>query len=508
MRTDRSRPIDMLTDRLIAATVVQLGDDRFFWYTRVHHTILDGLGASTFVNRVAELYSALVANTEPVPSQASDLRKVYDAEIKYRNSSRFEADREYWAERIAGLGETTSLAGRSAPPAPRSRIESAALSHQVGQRLTDFLEREEVTVASAVIAAFGAYLAQMTGSERVALSLPVSGRTTAVLRRSGGMVSNVVPLRFDISPSTTVKGLLSSVATEVSGALRHQLYRHEDMIRDGEFVPGQGAFFGPWVNIMLFSSELQFGPMVGELHILSTGLIEDLGVNIYRSVGDSRTHIDFESNPNLYTPHQAQQNHLRFIDFFEKFVSAPSYQRVWDIPVATEDERRQIAGWNETQSLVPARTLIQEFDRQVSETPDATALVYEGATLTYAEFDARVNRLARKLITMGVGPESLVGLSIRRSFDLIIGMYAIVKAGGAWVPVDPDHPADRTAYILESARPVCVLTTARDAVDFPVGTTFLEIDVVDLSLLGDRPVRDHERLAPVRADNTAYVIYT
>ncbi|MFW3371062.1 non-ribosomal peptide synthase/polyketide synthase, partial [Rhodococcus sp. SB1D] len=508
MRADRSRPIDMLTDRLISATILRLGENRYYWYTRVHHTILDGFGASTFVTRVAELYSARVEGRDPEPSEASDLRNVYEVDNKYRQSSRFETDRKYWADKIENLDEISSLAGRSAAPAPVSRIDSAALSNHVEALLGRFLERiEKTTVAGTVVAAFAAYLAQMTGREDVSLSLPVSGRTTAVLRRSGGMVSNVVPLRLTVTSDTTVQELLDDVRNEMSGALRHQRYRHEDMVRGGD-GPGRGGFFGPWINIMMFSTELAFGPLVGELHILSTGLIEDLGVNLYQSVGDTRTHIDFESNPNLYAPADAQRNHSRFVEFLEKFVSAETSRKVWDLPVATDEERNKVALWNRTGFHVTSQTITEAFERQVERTPDATAVVFEGASLTYAEFDSRANGLARQLIAMGVGPESLVGLSIRRSLDLMVGLYAIAKAGGAWVPVDPDHPADRTAYILESAQPTCVVTTARDDVDLPSGTRVIEIDTLDYGQLDSRPIVNADRLSPLHFSNTAYVIYT
>ncbi|WP_107982793.1 non-ribosomal peptide synthetase [Rhodococcus sp. OK519] len=509
MRADYSAPVDLLRDRLVVAAVLHLEDDLYYWYNRAHHVVLDGFGATTFVNRVAELYTAETDGTDPSANLSSPLEKVYDADHAYRSSTRFTSDREYWLERVADVEEPTSLAGRAAPPAALSRIDSAALPIGTTTRMDAFLGREETTVATVVIAAFAAYLAQMTGREDVVLSLPVTARTTAVLRRSGGMTSNVVPLRLTVAAGTTVSDLLGRVATEVSGALRHQRYRHEDIRRDVTGVAGQASFFGPWVNIMMFHTELRFGDMVGEQHILSTGLIEDLGVNVYQGIAGATTHVDFESNPNLYADDEARRNHERFVEFLDRYVAAESDQPVWEIPLGTELERRTILGdWVRTGHEIRRRSLAEAFDEQVARTPDATALVYEGAALTYAELDARANALARSLIGLGVGPESLVGLSIRRSLDLIVGLYAIVKSGGAWVPIDPDHPADRTAYILESASPACVLTTARDAVDLPDGTVTIEIDTLDLPALDTRPVTDADRLAPLRPESTAYVIYT
>ncbi|WP_430333762.1 non-ribosomal peptide synthase/polyketide synthase [Rhodococcus sp. ACT016] len=509
MRADYSAPVDLLRDRLVVAAVLQVEDDVYFWYNRAHHVVLDGFGATTFVNRVAEWYTAETNGSEPSPGKSSPLEKVYDADRTYRASTRFVSDREYWLERLTGIDETTSLAGRAAPPAALSRIDSAALSVGTAARMDAFLEREDTTTATVVIAAFAAYLAQMTGREDVVLSLPVTGRTTAVLRRSGGMTSNVVPLRLTVSPDTTVSDLLGRVATEVSGALRHQRYRHEDIRRDVTGAAGQASFFGPWVNIMMFHTELRFGDMVGEQHILSTGLIEDLGVNVYQGIAGTSTHVDFESNPNLYGDDEARRNHDRFVEFLDRYAASGSDQPVWEIPLGTDLERRVVLNdWVRTDHRVARRHLAEAFDQQVARTPDATAIVYEGTSLSYAELDARAAGLAHLLIDSGVGPESLVGLSIRRSLDLIVGLNAIVKAGGAWVPIDPDHPVDRTSYILESARPACVLTTARDQVDLPAGTVTIEIDTLDYPGLDTRPVTDADRLAPLRPENTAYVIYT
>ncbi|WP_160096624.1 non-ribosomal peptide synthetase, partial [Rhodococcus sp. T7] len=165
------------------------------------------------------------------------------------------------------------------------------------------------------------------------------------------------------------------------------------------------------------------------------------------------------------------------------------------------------AGSSAARTEVP-RTLVSLFDEQVAKSPDAVALEFEGDVLTYTEFDARANRLARELIVRGVGPDSLVGLGIRRSFDLLVGMYAVIKAGGAYVPLDPEHPADRLAYVLETARPVAVLTTSRDELELPSGMNVLEIDELDIAAHADTPVIDAERSEPLRADNLAYVIFT
>ncbi len=155
--------------------------------------------------------------------------------------------------------------------------------------------------------------------------------------------------------------------------------------------------------------------------------------------------------------------------------------------------------------FAPIETLVSEFEEQVRQTPDAVALEFAGATLTYAEFDGRVNALARRLIDRGVGPDSLVGLAVRRSFDLLVGMYAILKAGGAYVPIDPDHPAERIGYVLAVAVPVLVLTTTHDQPELAPDIRVLRIDEFDTAETVAALDDDRPRLS---ADNTAYVIFT
>ncbi|WP_307718201.1 AMP-binding protein, partial [Rhodococcus coprophilus] len=200
----------------------------------------------------------------------------------------------------------------------------------------------------------------------------------------------------------------------------------------------------------------------------------------------------------------------RFVRILEAVVADPS-RRVGDIDLLGADERVAVLErWNDTSRPVPDGTLLDRFDSQVLSNPDAIAVVFEDESLTYAQFDVRVNRLARYLISRGVGPETTVGLAVRRSLDLLVGMYAIVRAGGAYVPIDPDHPADRIRHVLDIAAPVCVVTTARDGFEVPSGADVaaVVIDRLDLAGVSAGPVSDAERSAPLRPDNTAYVIFT
>jgi len=206
--------------------------------------------------------------------------------------------------------------------------------------------------------------------------------------------------------------------------------------------------------------------------------------------------------------HDEVETILARVDQMLAQIVAEPERRVGRVDVLVPAEREQLAEFNATEVDVPARTLADMFDAQVARTPDADALVFGGEVLSYAEFDARANRLARHLIGMGVGPESKVAIAMRRSLDLLVGMYGIIKAGAAYVPIDPDHPADRTTYVLQIADPVCVLTTAGDGIEVAEAFDVVEIDTLELSELSADPVTDADRTAPLRPHNTAYVMFT
>ncbi|MFC9663384.1 non-ribosomal peptide synthase/polyketide synthase [Nocardia sp. NPDC127606] len=538
MRAEFGAPIDLLTDRLVAGAVLRVGETRWFWYLRGHHIVLDGYGAFTNSQRIAELYTARMLGTPAREVVPGELSALVEGEQRYRESTRFVGDREHWAQRIAGLDSPTALDGRTAPRSAINLVTGGRLSEKLVDRLETIAASDDSTISAVLLAAFAAYLGRLTDRPDAVLSLPVTARTTAVMRRSAGMLSNIVPLRLPTgaagSPATWGE-LLRAARVEVAGALRHQRYRAEDIRRDAEDDgrPARRALFGPLANFMLFRSDLTLGTTTGRYRVLSTGPIEDLSLNVYYGDRD-RVHVDFEANPHLYDADTLARHHARFLGFLERLAATDLDTALGAIEVATELELQVSTRiWNSTrfdvdaalaERSVRAATLPAMFEAQVARTPDdvavrmatssrtdavrdAAAVASEGMTLTYRELAQRVNRLARRLRADGIGPESLVALSIRRSPELVVAMYAVLAAGAAYVPIDPDHPAERIAHILATAAPAAVLTTTRDGA--PVdGLPVLAVDDLDLSDYDDAPLTDADRTAPLRPEHPAYVIFT
>lgn len=488
-----SRPIDPFSDRLAEMTLIRLADDRHFLHCFAHHVVMDGYAAQVLTARIAELYRAAVAGKEPPPNRAASVEEIGRIVEAYETSARADSDRAYWFEKTATLPHGASFADRAGPvtsPALRSldALPGAA---------TESISEAALPEVPAILAAFAVYLARSTGADEVSLSLPVSARTTAVLRRSAGSVSNVIPVRIQVDHEQSVGDLIRGVRVELTGALRHQRFRYDAMLREfglGDARSGVGGMFGPVVNIMQFPLRWSFGDVDGELHVLSTGPVDDLSVTIYPAGDDRATRVDFEANPSRYSAESLGRHHRRFLDFLTDFVS-DVHRRVGDVDL---DRRAEIV--RSPTTIEPGALLLPDV-LTGGAADGEVAVRYGSDEITYAELDARSSALARKLIAHGAGPEVAVGVVLPRSPDSVLALWAVAKTGAAFVPVDPDLPPRRMAQHLGGV----ALALAGCDIELPTGT-----ERVDLGTDGweSAPIGDADRSRPLRPDNAAWVIHT
>ncbi|MFX0575196.1 amino acid adenylation domain-containing protein [Nocardia nepalensis] len=511
MRAEYSEPLDLMRDRLVTVVMLRLAEDRWFWYSRFHHIVLDGMGALALVQRTGELYSAAIEGREAPAAKAEPLQKIVDADLAYRSSDRFQADREYWRDHLAGMADPVNLAGREADVDAHPSRVSGALPAATAELLDAVAKAAGSGAAPTIVAAFGAYLAAMTGASEVILSLPVSARTTASLRRSGGMVANVVPLRLTLTPTTTVGAVIRAAQAELTGALRRQRYRQEDIVRDLGWSMDEASSFGPAVNLMMVDTRIQLGSVTGRLHVLTSGLIDDLFVNVYPGVGGESTHIDLQGNGNLYSTDELAAHHARFLMFLHRFLAAGPEAPLGAIHVVTEDERRQLAPARGPEGVAP-RTLPEIIAAGAALAPEAVALRHGDTSMTYRQVDEYTNRLARVLIAAGAGPERTVAISIPRSAESVLATLAVAKSGAAFVPIDPTYPADRIEHMVGDSGVVAGVTVHAARKSLPDRVNWL---IVDDDATGETvaaqdsaAVTDADRHGQVHLDQIAYIIYT
>ncbi|MCR5979500.1 amino acid adenylation domain-containing protein [Gordonia jinghuaiqii] len=459
----RSQPTDLFSDPLLETHLLKLGPGHSIWYCRGHHIGYDGYAAMYLMLRVASHYTAIVDGTPPPVADTATMSDIAELDRAYRSSSKFADDREHWRQHLADLPEMTTLTSLSGPASPLSDVRSAVLDDELVTRIRDLGRAHRVRPASIITAVVAAYVARFTDRDEAMLSLPVAARDRDILRTSAGLISNVVPLRIPLDDSATVSDLLRAVNGEIKSAVRHQKFRHEDIA--AHILGAAGArrgFFGPLVNVMLFFEHIDFGPLHGELNVLSTGPIEDVSVNVYDSFNGGMS-LDLEANPNIYSPDEITTHHRRLVEFLGAVVTAPADTLVSHISMLTDAERTELSGHTTGERVdLGEKTLLDLLDGAAAGHAGSTAIIdgHGTGSLTHAEFTARAQSLAAALSVRGIGPESVVAVSLTRGVDQVLAVHSVIRAGAAFLPLDPAEPADRLEHILEVATPDLIITDA------------------------------------------------
>ncbi|MGW6827943.1 amino acid adenylation domain-containing protein [Streptomyces massasporeus] len=511
MRRTLAEPVDPSRDLLFRFALLRVATDRYLWFYRYHHATVDGFAVALLARRAAHVYTALAAGEEPAPSGFGTVAELVTADLDYRASERFAADREFWQDRLAGCPEPVGLSGRTPAMAHGLVRRTEFLPKDALEGLRDTAREVGVTWPAAMMTAAALYLQRATGADEVVLGVPVSCRLGRAARSVPGMVSNVVPLRVPVTQDKTLAALLRQVSAELRAVMKHQHYRYEDLSRDRNLLGGGGRLTGPEINIMMFDYGLTFGDCPAVVHNLSIGPSDDLSLIVYERSDGRGLQVDFDANPALYSGEEIAAHQHRFVGLLQRLAATDPDTPLGHIDLATGPERDQVVRHhNDTGHPVPDTTLTALLEQQARRTPHAEALRFEGSNLTYRELHARADRLAHVLRANGVGPESVVALAAPRSEDLVTGLLAVLKAGAAYLPVDPEYPAERIRFMLCDARPALLLTTGQTAARLPGGLSVptLLLDADDTSdLLAAQPSTPLTGPAPA-GGHPAYVIYT
>ncbi|MFE3346968.1 non-ribosomal peptide synthase/polyketide synthase [Rhodococcus sp. NPDC059179] len=519
-----SAGFDVSTDLPVRGKLFQVADEEFVLVLVLHHIAADGGSLAPLVRDLTAAYLAHAGGQlpqwEPLPVQYADYaiweRELLGSEDDPESlSSRQIA---YWKRQLAGLPEVLELPAdrdRPAQPTMRAATVEFTVAPEVVDGLNALAQSHHATPFMVVHSALAVLLSRLSHTDDVAIGTQIAGRGEQAIDNLVGMFGNTLVLRAEIDPNEPFAALLDRVRAtdlEAFGNADLPLDRVVDILR-----PGRSMAYAPLFQVLLMlqnfeQTELRLPDVtMSQFEMPVTVAKLDLTVTLMEQQTEAGVVAGLDGSLNYATDlfdHDTMQSFAdRFVAVLGAIAAAPSTP-VGDLPLTRGAELDRLAQVNDTRAELPEATLMDLFDEQVARTPDATAVIFRDQSLTYAEFDARVNSLARHLISIGVRPESLVGLAVRRSIDELVAMYAVLKAGGAYVPIDPDHPDERIEYVLDSSDPVVVLTTSRDAADLPAGRAAVQIDALDLSGVDATPVSAVERLSTLRPANTAYVIYT
>ncbi|MGI8332311.1 amino acid adenylation domain-containing protein [Actinomadura scrupuli] len=493
----------------------------------LHHIAGDGWSMAPLARDVITAYAARRDGHPPawapLPVQYADYalwqRELFGSEDD--PDSLISTQLAYWRETLAGLPDQLELpADRPRPAEASYRGETVRFTVGAGthEALASLARESQASLFMVMQAAYAVLLTRLGAGTDVPIGSPIAGRTDEALDDLVGMFVNSLVLRTDTSGNPSFRELIERVRETDLAAYAHQDVPFERLVE--VLNPARSMSRHPlFQTVLSFQNNPPAGVDVGGLTVapvdLGTGAAKfDLSLYLEETRGSDGGPAGIEGGLeyalDLFDPATAGSIATRFQRLLRSLADDP------DAPIGTHDlldraERRTILGqWAGGTAVAPAPgTLTARFEAQARATPAAVAVTFEGTSLTYAELNARANRLARSLVERGVGPEQFVALALPRSADLVVAVLGVLKAGAAYVPVDPDYPADRIAYMLEDSRPVLAVTTGAAAGVLPAGSPRIVLDEPGaLDGFAGTDLVDAERTAALAPDHPAYVIYT
>ena len=506
------RFFDLTKAPLLRGTLLKLGEREYVLVFVMHHIICDGWSMRSLIREVAALYEAFSNNK---PSPLTELPIQYaDFAVWQRQWSKehLQNHLSYWKQQLAGA--TTVLELPTDKPRPAVQTFRGAttyfqLSPSLTEKLKSLSQQSGCTLFMTLLAAFQTLLYRYTGQEDISVGTPIANRKYSEIQGLIGVFVNTLVMRTDLSGNPSFRELLNRIRQVALGAYAREDLPFEQLVE--ELQPERNLSHQPLFQVMFV---LQEDPMP---ELILPGLtLTRLQTNSGTSKFDLTLYMvnsepgltgELEYNTDLFDSATINRIIKHFTALLESIVSNPE-QRLSELPILTKSEQHTLlVEWNDTASDYPKDTCIHQlFEAQVKRTPDAIAAVFKNQQITYQELNARANQLAHYLASLGVQPNVLVGICVERSLEMLIALLGILKAGGTYLPLDPTHPQERLAFMLEDAK-VQVLLTQKQLV-----TTLPQHNAKIICLDADwESIARESKFNPVSrssSDNLAYIIYT
>jgi amino acid adenylation domain-containing protein len=500
------------TGPLLRIALLQLAQKEQMLLINMHHIISDGWSMGIFVRELSTLYNAFCqGKPSPLPKLPIQYADFAVWQQQWLSGKVLDTQLTYWKEQLAGIPPILELpTDRPRPPIQtfRGRTQSFQLSQELTLKLKTLSQQSEVTLFMTLLAAFATLLYRYSGQDDIVIGSPIANRNRKEIEPLIGFFVNTLVLQTNLVGNPTFLELIVRVRQMALAAYTHQDLPFEKLVEAVQ--PQRNLSHHPLFQVMFILQKTGLEPL--ELPGLTLTPLEldnaaskfDLTLSM-REMESGLTGI-WEYNSDLFDATTIRRMSGHFQTLLEGIVAHPQLQ-VSELPLIPEAERHQLlVEWNDTQVEYPAKCIHQLFEEQVKRTPDAVALVFENQQLTYRELNARANQLAHYLQGLGVGPEILVGICLERSIEMLVGMLGILKASGAYVPMDPAYPQERLEFMLSHTQMLVLLTQAQFVAVLPSHTAKVICLDTDWNQINQKS--EENPFSWAKPENLMYVIYT
>ena len=510
-REEGQRPFALSRESGFRAQLLRLSDTEHILLLTMHHIVSDGWSLGVLFGELQTLYEAYTRNeASPLPELQIQYADFAVWQREWLEAAELQKQLSYWKEQLAGVVpvELPLDNPRPALTSFRGEKQSLRLSPELSRDLQALARAEGATLFMVMLATFQVLLSRYSGQTDICVGTPIANRNRAELEDLIGSFVNTLLLRTDLSGDPGFSELLRRVREVALAGYAHQDLPFEKLV--DELHPERSLSRNPLFDVIFaVQNAPQVEARMGNMRLEPWGegtKTTRMDLEVHVSEGAQGLVCTFVYATDLFEA----ETIARLISHYEQLLKAvvtDRHQRLSELPLLTSAERAQLlTHWNETRSLYPEQSISELFEAQAEQHATAIAVECGDEKLTYAELNEQANQLAHHLREFGVGPEQLVAISIERSLDMLVGLLGIIKAGAAYLPLDPNYPAERLSYMLNDAQPTLLLTHTKLLSQLP------QTDVQTVCLDADRDLIARRSTDNLRSETTlenlVYVMYT
>jgi amino acid adenylation domain-containing protein len=514
LHSESEHEFDLRVDPPLRPFLIHMGPDDHVFFNVMHHVATDGYSRAVLHQDLTELYDAALERRDP---RLDPLRIQYaDYAVWHRTSldgGVLEEQLDHWKDVLRSAPSRLELPTDRPRPAVRKYVgdhTSRMLSPDLRQALEAIARENGATLFMVLLAAYATVLHRYSGEEDIVIGTPFAGRNRSELEGMIGYFINPLALRVDLSGEPSFNELVARAKETTLAAFAHADVPYEMVVR--ATTPERDLSQSPVFQVMMVLHNPEWErkrPKFEPRGVTATELVHEKGwakfdLLLGMSQRPAGLNTTWEYSSELFDESTA----VRLGRYFEKLlesIAADPESPISRLPMLLDEERETILShWSKAPVAFPQDKLVKDlFEDWAQRTPDAEAVVFEGERLTFGQLDERANRVARRLQSLGVGPGKLVGVYMSKSLDLVPAVLGVIKAGGAFIPLDPMYPAERIEFMLQDARPT-VLVTAVD--EQP------PVDGLDVAVFSEWDELEAESPEPLPTaagtEDLAYIIYT
>ena len=498
-------PFDLIESELFYFAMIKLSEQETICFFKFHHIITDAWGNVLVMRKTMKVYWQLLHGICPDKNdEPSFIDHIYD-EIYYMVSERFDKHKKFWSSVFETVPEFISMTDNKGFNSLAGKRRSYVLSQSLSSKLQSFCESNKVSAFSVFYALLALYLAKRSNKKDIAIETPILNRSGKKEKNTAGMFMHNIPTRIYVEPRLNFLAFVNESFSQLKKFMKNQRYPYSCVLKD---FREKHQFSGTLVDVTLNYWNVKLDSVIeyegiwnypgAQPNSLSIGVSDwaDTGLPV----------LDYDYLLEVFTEEDIDQMHNNLCNLLSDALENPS-KKLSELQMLSQVElNKLLIGFNQTKLPYEAKTVSEMFEDQVIKSPNSIAIVFGDKRLTYSELNERANQLARYIRSKGMIKNNVIGLMVNRSLEMVIGILGILKAGAAYLPIDPSYPRERIAYILNQSRTRLTLTDRDNPnINIPEDCELSNILLNNLTLYETANL--DKEIKPILED-VAYVIYT